>query len=102
MFGIGRSGADAVHKLPLLLEILRRYHTLPWERTDVRFGSTHLPSPFAHEQIVGKLLRGAFEDPTARDVLEYMADRFVVDADGRRMGESQPERPAPPSPPPRT
>lgn len=72
-------------KREIIREILSGYRTLSWERADCLFGYATLgdllAAPFAHEQIVGKVLGGMMEDSRGKDVLDHLVTRFEV-ADG--------------------
>ena len=73
-------------KRELIREILSGYHTLAWERVDCVFGYATgwgdlLAAPFAHEQIVGKVLGGMMEDARGKDVIDHLITRFEA-ADG--------------------
>ena len=65
-------------KRAVILEMMRAYRTLPWERVDCLFGTAVAPSPFAHEQILGKVLGGLLEHRRGADVVEHVVRRFRV------------------------
>ena len=72
-------------KRELILELMRTYCTLGWERVDCCFGPAYLPSPLAHEQIIGKVLGGLLEDSRASDVVVHLISRFAC-GDGGEGG----------------
>ena len=73
-----RPAADVALELWLCAETSRRFDCECRERADCCFGPAALPSPLAHETIIGKALGGLVEDSRGGDVIEHLISRFAV------------------------